>query len=84
MVGGAGMLATQHCMVCCVFLCALVYVPSGLTSVAEFHGMWENLIYDVDIKEKVSTGLLLMLAMNQPDWLLCCCLCLLSPAAELC
>ena len=55
MVGGAGMLATQHCMVCCVFLCALVYVPSGLTSVAEFHGMWENLIYDVDIKEKVST-----------------------------
>lgn len=47
--------------------------------------MWENLIYDVDIKEKVSTGLLPMLAMDQPDWPLCCLIVsVTSIAAELC
>ena len=26
----------------------------GFCPLAEFHGMWENLVYDVDVKEKVS------------------------------
>ena len=35
--------------VCCVCVCVCVSV--------EFHGVWENLVYDTDIKEKVCTFL---------------------------
>ena len=46
-----------------IHTCMLLWLMLPVSQPAEFHGMWENLVYDVEIKEKVYTVCSLTLYM---------------------